>query len=212
MINTVVFDIGNVLVRFDWISYLITLLKDTTIVNIIQEAITKSNFWNEMDLGFLSENELIQLVQSYSSGYEKEVQLVYKHIGRSLIKCDYANSWINELKKKGYRIFYLSNYSKYTIQRNPDIYDFLPLMDGGILSSDIHLLKPDPSIYKALCNKYNLLPANCLFIDDSLRNIVTAQEMGMITYLFSDFRKAYTEINKILVPSSNTINNLNRNF
>ncbi len=198
MIDTIIFDIGNVLVKFDWVSYLSTLFVDATIVNTIQEAIAKSDFWKEMDLGFLNENELIQLVQSYAPGYEKEVRLTYEQLGKSLIKCDYANSWLNELKEVGHRVLYLSNYSKYTILRNPDIYDFLPLMEGGILSSDVHVLKPDLSIYKAICQKYNLVPRNCLFIDDSLKNIVAAQEIGMKTYLFSDYLQAYIDVRKML--------------
>ena len=54
-----------------------------------------------------------------------------------------------------------------------------------IVSSDVHVRKPDKAIYEIALNKIGLPPNNCVFIDNSVRNLLTAWEIGMDTILFN---------------------------
>ena len=57
--------------------------------------------------------------------------------------------------------------------------DFLPLLDGGVFSCEEKLIKPDHAIYERIVEKYNLKPEECVFIDDSERNVIGARECGL---------------------------------
>jgi putative hydrolase of the HAD superfamily len=76
------------------------------------------------------------------------------------------------------RLYFLSNmpqpYAR-TLERNNG---FLQWFDGGIFSSDVKCIKPDPSIYQLLQTRYHLEPAQTVFIDDLLTNVKAAREMG----------------------------------
>ena len=88
---------------------------------------------------------------------------------------------LNELKKEGYRTFGLTNWSAETLPRVIDQYEFFKLFEGIVVSGEEHLVKPDPRIFKVLLNRYNLKADECLFIDDSAKNIQAAQLLGMAT-------------------------------
>ena len=57
--------------------------------------------------------------------------------------------------------------------------DFMNDIDGLIVSYMVHKAKPDPAIYAALCEKYELNPSECLFFDDRLENVQAAISYGM---------------------------------
>ena len=76
--------------------------------------------------------------------------------------------------------------------------DFLPSLDGYVLSCEVNLCKPEPGIYQALFDKYNLVPGECVFIDDLPRNIEMAQNLGMNTILFKGKGEADAELAEIL--------------
>ena len=59
------------------------------------------------------------------------------------------------------------------------VIDFLDLFDGGIVSYQVNMSKPDPKIYKALLNKYKIIPESALFIDDRYENIMAAELLGI---------------------------------
>jgi FMN phosphatase YigB (HAD superfamily) len=83
-------------------------------------------------------------------------------------------SLLKNCKDAGHRLFVLSNLSwtKYNqIQENPEIQSLLSYFDDIILSDMIGYRKPNPEIFTYLCQKHNLDPADCIFIDDQLENL-----------------------------------------
>lgn len=71
-------------------------------------------------------------------------------------------------------------------------------MDGGILSCDIHLLKPNREIFEALLDKYNFKAEECIFIDDREINIQGAKVLGIEGIVFENYEQAHTKLRKIL--------------
>jgi hypothetical protein len=57
-------------------------------------------------------------------------------------------------------------------------HDFLRHFDGGIFSGDVKLAKPDPAIFKLLAERYGMVPADTLFIDDLAANVAAARQLG----------------------------------
>ncbi len=90
---------------------------------------------------------------------------------------------IRRLKQAGYGIYLLSN----TGQRYYEFRKNIPALrwfDGEFISADWKLLKPEPEIYRAFCQYFHLVPAQCLFVDDLAQNVYGAQRAGMKGVVF----------------------------
>lgn len=194
MIRNIVFDIGNVLIDFDWGEYIYDLF-DTATAEAVRSAMF-CELWNEIDRGVLTEEELLQSFINRAGGFEKEIRHAYFEVGRALRKRGYAIPWIKGLKAEGYNIYYLSNFSEHVKRSSADALSFIQYTNGGIFSYDVKVIKPDPAIYKLLFDKYSLIPSECVFIDDNPANIEAAKKLGMHTVHFTSFEQAKSELNK----------------
>jgi 2-haloacid dehalogenase len=83
-------------------------------------------------------------------------------------------------------VYGISNFSRELFDRTAPIYPFLSTFTGLVLSADVGINKPDPRIYRILCERHGLAPADCIFIDDSAANVEAARAEGMGGIVFSD--------------------------
>ena len=178
MIDTVIFDIGNVLVDFDRIAYLTDLFHDEETVDRVDYAIFRTGYWDDLDRGEDTDEIFAKMLQAEPE-YKDEITRAFDEVGACIVRCSYAIPWIKLLKSCGMRVLYLSNYSRHTMDSNPEALDFLPYMDGGIFSCDVRINKPDPRIYELLIKKYDLNPETCIYIDDKQTNVDVATNLGM---------------------------------
>ncbi|MBE6016814.1 MAG: hypothetical protein E7233_04270 [Lachnospiraceae bacterium] len=196
-IDTVIFDIGNVLMGFPWHEYLDSLY-DKEMAERIEEAMTADHRWDNLDLGIMSPEEILDLFINSDPEIEDNIRYVFANIGDAMLKCDYAVPWVKAVKEQGFRVLFLSNYSYYLRELKPEVLGFIPYMDGGVFSCEVHLIKPDKAIYQTICDKYSLDPAKCLFIDDNTDNIRVAKEFGLNAVLFEGYEKTRAEVDRIL--------------
>lgn len=197
MIKTIIFDIGNVLMEFDSFPFVKELLGDEETARRVAAAIFRTGYWEELDLGRDPEEVFLKMI-SYAPEYEDEIRLTLANIDKGIGRADYAKGWIKDLKARGYRILFLSNYSEHVMSSRWDVLDFLPLMDGGVFSCYVGMIKPDPAIFKELFNRYNLIPEECVFIDDNADNIRTAKSLRLNTVHFKSYESARKELEDIL--------------
>ena len=199
MIRNVVFDIGNVLMDFRWKDYMRGLFGDNTeLIETINQAIWRNGCWAAMDRGEMDGEDTLRSAVAFAPRYAREIELTLARASGAFHRQAYAIPWIQELKALGYGVYYLSNYSQFSRQANPQVLDFLPCMDGGVFSYEVKTVKPDPAIYQALCKKYGLQPEEILFTDDMPDNIKAAQECGFRAILFEGYEKTCPEIRKLL--------------
>ncbi len=196
-IKNVIFDIGNVLVDFNWDRYIHSLFTDETLIQELNTAIWGDGRWDRLDWG---ENPkiAIQRMIDYAPEHESEIKLLFSRVGETLGRREYSHDWINSLKSRGYRVYYLSNYSKLVMNANPDVLDFLPLMDGGVFSCNIHMIKPEHEIYRYIAKQYNLVPSECVFIDDLLPNVRGAEDCGFHAIQFLSYQQAHLDLEELL--------------
>lgn len=182
MIKNIIFDIGNVILNFDYLKVIANYTDNIKEQRFILDNIINSPEWlgySLIDTGFITKEEAIQIVQDRTN-----------HVNDNLIR-DFWNSYnnyafvdknvldlIKQLKKKDYKIYLLSNINEYTFNKVKDS-NLFNIVDGYVLSYKVHQVKPYVSIYKTLINKYNLKVSECLFIDDNENNINTANMLGM---------------------------------
>lgn len=201
MIRTIIFDIGNVLVDFDWDSFLHAQIQDATLVGRLNREVFTERFWknwSEFDRGVLSDEEIVRRIVADAPEFEAEVRMLLDHAGGCVSRLDYAIPWIRSLKGKGLRVLYLSNYSARLRNANPEALDFLPETDGGIFSYEVGLIKPDPAIYRHICERYALNPSETVFIDDNTDNVAAAEALGLRTIRFVSYPDATERLAEIL--------------
>ena len=196
-ITTIIFDIGNVLVDFCWKKFIADFGYDEAMQERIAKASVLSDDWNEYDLGLLNEDEIIDRFVENDPGIADELRHTYRSLEGLLKQMDYAKPWIRDLRSRGFRVLYLSNFSEKAERECAEELDFIPLTDGGILSYKVKLTKPDLKIYELLTDRYSLTPSECLFFDDTLRNVEAARELGFNAGVFTDKEAAEKVISEL---------------
>lgn len=198
MIDTIVFDIGNVLTKFSWNTYIAKFgLSEEASLEVAKASVLTPE-WNEFDRGIMSDDEIIESFVKYAPQHADVLRTMFRDMHGLVTHVDYAIPWIEELKKSGYRVLYLSNFPRNAHSQCADALDFLPHMDGGILSYQDRVIKPDKAIYHLLAERYGLKFENCVFLDDKEENLVPARELGMHTILFHDYEQGKKELNELL--------------
>lgn len=199
MIRNMVFDIGNVLMGFRWKEYMRSLFgENEALIQTINQGIWHNGCWAAMDKGEMDGAATLRSAVAFAPQYEKEIKLTLDRVALAFHKFGYAVPWLKELKRMGLNVYYLSNYSAFSIAANPDVLNFIPYMDGGVFSFEVKAVKPDPEIYRCLCDKYDLKPEECLFTDDVPANVKGAQACGFQGIVFEGYEKTYPVIMKAL--------------
>ena len=199
MINTIIFDIGMVLVYFRWRELYKELGFQGEKFEKIAKATVFNPWWNEFDKGLISVEEIIEKYAISAPEYKEEIKKIYEHANEFVEVYDYTFSWIREMKARGYKVYVLSNWSEIAYEENKDTHlAFIKEMDGGILSFREGLIKPDKKIYQLLCDRYGINPARAVFIDDNEANVKAAIEYGMNAIHFTDIETAKKELEKYL--------------
>lgn len=184
-IYTIIFDIGDVLVSSNIEDY---LERDPEIPNSIIDKLVKLWFVDKDEIDdTLNLEEYREIsVKRMGPEFSKYIPKLFKYNVECINAFDYTVPIIQDLKSKGYTVYYLSNWSAWTheLLKEAGKFDFLNLMDGGVFSYDTGYRKPDLEIYNILINKYKIDPKTAIFFDDKKDNIVAANKLGINGYLF----------------------------
>jgi len=131
-----------------------------------------------------------------------------KRLGLSLSKEEFFNFWfsgerlvpevlkyVKELRKKGIKVFILSNNFKerteYYRKNFPEIFENI---DGAYFSWETGFVKPDPQAYQNILRQNGLKPEDCLYFDDSSKNIEVARGLGIDAQEYQGLDKIKEEI------------------
>lgn len=199
MINTVIFDIGMVLVYFRWKELWADLGFEGEKYDIIKNATIDNPWWDEFDKGQMATEELVEKFVERAPQYKKEFEKIFDYCEDFIEPYDYATSWIRELKTQGYKVYVLSNWSEPCYQANKDgKLQFVKEADGAVFSYQEGVIKPAKEIYQLLCDRYEIDPKKAVFLDDNAANIEGAKAFGLNTIHFKTYAQAKEELNKYL--------------
>lgn len=195
-IYNIVFDVGMVLIDFCWEKHCRRLGFDEAVIQAFDVNMIHSQYWSMLDEGLLEEEEAISQFLKCMPSYQKEIMKFWEQPEYFVEEYDYAAPMISRLKNLGYHVYLLSNYPYNLYKIHWLSFEFYSLVDGYVVSAAEKLKKPNPAIYKLLCNRYQLKPKECLFIDDRQDNVEAAIQVGMKAVLFEGYEslKAYLEI------------------
>ncbi|MCR4719497.1 MAG: HAD family phosphatase [Firmicutes bacterium] len=184
--TNVIFDYGNTIVEFEPMNIVRRFgVGDNADADILCEKVFDRKYWDKMDSDDITQDEFIKGVLS-----ELPERL------HSIAK-DICNNWItnlpyitgmdnliHKLKEDGYKIYLLSNISRYFAE-SCDKIEIFKEFDGLVFSGEIGLVKPNKDIFEYIIDKYSLIPSETVFIDDNKQNVDTAEKIGIKSLLFT---------------------------
>jgi putative hydrolase of the HAD superfamily len=184
-VRNVVFDFGGVLVR--WApSEVVARLFEPSVHERLMQASFRHADWLEVDRGTLNEaSASARVAQRTGLPLESIAELLLR-ARESLAPIPDSISLLRQVARMdGVRLFGLSNMHGDTFRYLQSRFDFWSLFEGIVISGDIGLLKPDRAIFEHLTARFELNPAQSVFIDDSLPNVEMAREHGLRGIHFS---------------------------
>jgi putative hydrolase of the HAD superfamily len=186
-IQNIIFDVGKVLVSYEPELFMDNLGFDAKTKKAVDAAMFSNPIWVEADAGTYPKDAYLEKYIAEAPEYEKDIRLAYERMGETVEVCPYAVEWVSGLKKQGYHLYVLSNYSEHLLELTRDKMLFLPYMDGVVFSSQCKYLKPKPEIYRHLLDTYHLDASESVFIDDRQENVEGAMDCGIPAIRFSDY-------------------------
>lgn len=196
-IQTVILDIGNVLVDFSWRDMLRGKGYSEEMVERLGDATVRTKEWTEYDLGNMSPEEVRRLFVKNAPELGEDIEKAFADLKGLVRLRPTTHAFIEALKRSHHQVLVLSNFSKQCLNENREDMSFLEDVDGGILSYREHLVKPDPEIYKLLLERYDLKPEECVFVDDTESNIEAARKLGIHGIVCKDFDQVVADLQKL---------------
>ena len=191
MTDTIIFDMGMVLVDFRWRALFHDMGLYGERFERMADATVRDPVWNEFDRGIWTDQMMLDAFIERAPELESEIrEIFYNRFPELLRKYDYSDEWLEGLKKAGYKIYILSNFSRKGIEEAAKELDYMSKADGAVISYEVKMIKPDPGIYEYLLKKYDINPEKAVFIDDNKDNIEAAQKLGIRGILFKGKKDA----------------------
>ncbi len=198
MIKNVIFDLGNVLLNFNSGNIISDHIKDEKLHQKISENIFESQEWIKLDKGEISASKATEIFIERQPENKKLIKEIMHNWKLYLTPIEPNLDVLNELANKSLNLYVLSNFHKEAFEVVYDKYDFFRYFDGMIISYQVKAIKPDRLIYKKLIDRFDILPKNSLFIDDSFKNIQAAEKLGFKTIHFNDNISLEKEVYKYI--------------
>lgn len=202
MIKNIVFDLGNVLINFRPSEFFDKKNYPENLKATILSDIFYSKEWAMLDNGEFNTTEAIDAIALKSSLNREEIAHIFNLRTELMFPLDPNVKLLPELKKRGFKLYFLSNFPIDIFEEIKTGYYFFKYFDGGIISSEVKFSKPDSRIYEILLEKYSLIPEECLFIDDLEINVKAAEATGMKGIVTFGSLEISKELEKALILSS----------
>lgn len=184
MIKNIIFDMGNVLIKFDKKCFLEAVNVSPEDNALLEREVYVSVEWAMMDRGTLTEKEAAErMCARLPERLHEKVHQLVDEWDRPILPMSGMAELAGELKAKGYRLFLLSNAS----YRQHEYWSEIPgseYFEDTLISADVKLVKPQPEIYLMALHKFNAKPEESVFIDDATNNVEGAVYCGMEGIVF----------------------------
>ncbi len=196
-IDTVIFDIGNVLVISDFEG---SIRSNPNIPDQFADELIKS--WLSVDENFSENCTSEEYINEVKKSLDPRLYTYLPEVFKCSINCikpiDMAFELICSLKKKGIKVYYLSNWCRWSfeemLKHDHCLTSLLAETCGGIVSYQVGFKKPDKKIYQILIDRYNLDPLKCIFYDNKEENVNTARSVGFNAEIFN-YKNCLNQVN-----------------
>lgn len=186
MIKNILFDMGNVLIRFDPHTYVQKVGLSESEQQLMLRELYGSIDWIELDRGTIDEAEIIDRVTArVGEPLRGAIEKLVRHWDRPELPVEGMKALTDELFEKGYELYLLTNAGPRHKEYWPRFAAAEHFPEERIYrSADVKLLKPDPAFFEGALEKFGLDRSECVFIDDSAANAEGAQRAGLDAIVF----------------------------
>lgn len=188
MIKNYIFDFGNVLAEFYPEKLTKPFVEDEKLRKEISEIAFDRLYWDKLDDGSITDEEVKEGILSRTDETTGKLACrVYDNWINSLTPVPYMEKLICDIRKTDKKLYLLSNISIGFAEKYGEvkwIKELLACFDGLLFSGPLGKVKPKKEIFEHLLREFNLKADECLFIDDSEKNILGAEKAGIKGYLF----------------------------
>ena len=200
MIKNIVFDFGGVLVQYDFLLFFSAQLGSKKKAEWFLNNVFTGKINADMDRGvhepeyfFNMQKKLWPEYAYILDNFDKNYTDIFTHESEGL------RALMLDMKARGYKLLGLSNWSS-KVYEVMDKFDIFQLLEGYLLSKDVHQLKPEPEIYQSFFQKFGVKAEESVFIDDKPENIVAAQNVGMYGIVYYNSEQLTHELDPLLLP------------
>ena len=198
MSHTFLFDIGNVIIAFDFgiaarrLAPHIEIPADEALEEVTQLSVP-------LEVGEISTDEFIELA-SDRIGFKGSPDFFRNSIADIFELNVPIVHFIEEQKKSGATLHLLSNTNEIHVPFFEANYPVFDLFEGRVYSHEAKLMKPDPAIFEHTIAKLKLEPEKTIYIDDKLENCEAGKEAGLISiqYDLDDHESFLAEVTEYL--------------
>ncbi|MGC6430484.1 MAG: HAD family hydrolase [Jejuia sp.] len=183
MINTIIFDFGNVFINLDIENGFQESLKTLGISLLTEDIIATNELY---ETGSISTEEFIAF---YAAKFPHLCENQLVDLWNIILKDfpEHRLNFLKQLKSEGkFKLILLSNTNQLHIdwiKKRVSFYeDFKNCFDAFYLSHEINLRKPNADIFEFVLQQHHLKPEECLFIDDNADNVKTAKLLNIKTW------------------------------
>lgn len=202
-IDTVIFDLGNVLINWDPRHLYRKLFRDD--VNAMERFLAEvcHPHWNErQDAGRTWEEGIREAVALHPE--QEGLIRAYRERWEEMLggAIDESVAVLEELRDGGMRLFALTNWSQETFPIALQRYEFLGWFEEILVSGREGLIKPDPGIFRLLISRFGIDIERAVFIDDNTRNVEGARQVGLQALHFTNPLQMRQDLRALGLPVS----------
>ena len=185
MIKNVVFDYGNVMIRFDPAYMVGRYVDDSRDAELLERVVFDRLYWDRLDDGSISDAEVVEAVKGrIPERLWSVAEEIYYNWVYNLPEIEGMSALVDHVKDElGARVFLLSNISVYFADHAHERAELEPF-EKCIFSAVVGHVKPNVDMFEYLCRECGIEPSETLFVDDSQKNIAGADAFGIKGYLF----------------------------
>ena len=196
-IDTVVFDLGQVLIPWDPRKLYQKLFNDEAEMERFLADVCHPDWNTQQDAGRPLAEATAERIAAFPQ-FEALIRAYYGRWEEMLGEAvEGSVQLLKELKAKGYRVLAITNWSSETFRQVRPLYPFLDEFEGIVVSGDELLIKPDQAIFRLFCERYAVKPEQAVFLDDNPHNVEGARAIGMRGILFQSPEQAREALEKM---------------
>ena len=184
-IKNVVFDFGQVIIRFVPEIMVSPYVTDKDDKDLICSVLFDRLYWDKLDKGTITNEEVLEACRTrLPERLWNVTDKIYYNWIYNVPEIEGMRQLIIKLKEKyGVGIYLLSNISHYFVEHSHE-FSIFELFDKCIYSAPLGIVKPSHEIFDYLCKACNINPSEAIFIDDNASNIASAIDFGLNGYIF----------------------------
>lgn len=204
-IDTVVFDVGNVLIEWDPRNLYRRIFADAERMEWFLTHVCSPEWNARQDFGRPWQEAVDELAERFP-GLAREIA-AYRGRWQEMVPGPVSGmpELFEAVGEAGLRRYAITNFSQSTFEESQARFPFLTAFDGIALSGELGICKPDPAIFTWLIERHGIAPMRAVYVDDVPENVAAADELGFNAVLFQGaeaFADQLAELGVSLRPGS----------